>query len=263
MPKLPKYWRNKLWGGRRDIHDTTIRTAMIEQELRPSLIEESSQSSSGEENERIPNITSMPSCARMPNLPKYWRKKLWGGRKDIHDTTIRTAMIEQELRPSLIEEPSRSSSGEERERNPTIMRINRIPSSARMPKLPKYWRNKLWGGRKDIHDTTICTAMIEQELRPSLIEESSRSSSGEENERNPSCSGIAPFKLPFEEQDTEQCFENKCMVCLEGTDEEVQESHEVLPCGHIYHRCCLQSWRFQHDSCPTCRYNLNYHVMSC
>jgi hypothetical protein len=54
------------------------------------------------------------------------------------------------------------------------------------------------------------------------------------------------------------------VVCLEGIDEEVQqENHDVLLCGHIFHRCCLQSWRFQNDWCPICCYRLEYCVMFC
>lgn len=82
---------------------------------------------------------------------------------------------------------------------------------------------------------------------------------------------------------------NQCMICLDeiemnvdgdkrqekqthendGDDEnddidnEIMSKYDVLPCGHTFHRKCLNEWRFAHETCPTCRYRLEYYEMFC
>nr|GEX84749.1 RING-H2 finger protein ATL80 [Tanacetum cinerariifolium] len=46
----------------------------------------------------------------------------------------------------------------------------------------------------------------------------------------------------------------ECAICLS----EYQESDElrVLPCQHVYHLTCVDTWFDSHSSCPTCRLDL-------
>jgi len=46
----------------------------------------------------------------------------------------------------------------------------------------------------------------------------------------------------------------ECSVCKE----EFKKNDEVhkLPCKHVFHPDCIIPWLKQHNSCPTCRYEL-------
>lgn len=52
----------------------------------------------------------------------------------------------------------------------------------------------------------------------------------------------------------DQLAENSdnCAICWEK-----MESARKLPCGHLFHNSCLQSWLEQDTSCPTCRLTLS------
>lgn len=52
----------------------------------------------------------------------------------------------------------------------------------------------------------------------------------------------------IEELDTNS---DNCAICWEKMD-----SARKLPCGHLFHNGCLQSWMEQEPSCPTCRLSL-------
>ncbi|GJQ76760.1 hypothetical protein Trydic_g15602 [Trypoxylus dichotomus] len=54
----------------------------------------------------------------------------------------------------------------------------------------------------------------------------------------------------------EELLENSdnCAICWEK-----MESARKLPCTHLFHNTCLQSWLEQHTSCPTCRTTLSIH----
>ncbi|XP_024939992.1 E3 ubiquitin-protein ligase AMFR isoform X2 [Cephus cinctus] len=45
---------------------------------------------------------------------------------------------------------------------------------------------------------------------------------------------------------------DNCAICWEK-----MESARKLPCGHLFHNSCLQSWLEQDTSCPTCRLTLS------
>lgn len=47
---------------------------------------------------------------------------------------------------------------------------------------------------------------------------------------------------------------DNCAICWEK-----MERARKLPCGHLFHTSCLQSWLEQDTSCPTCRLALSVH----
>uniref|UniRef100_A0A182FG09 E3 ubiquitin-protein ligase AMFR n=1 Tax=Anopheles albimanus TaxID=7167 RepID=A0A182FG09_ANOAL len=47
---------------------------------------------------------------------------------------------------------------------------------------------------------------------------------------------------------------DNCAICWEK-----METARKLPCGHLFHNSCLQSWLEQDTSCPTCRLALSVH----
>lgn len=50
---------------------------------------------------------------------------------------------------------------------------------------------------------------------------------------------------------------DNCAICWEK-----MESARKLPCTHLFHNSCLQSWLEQDTSCPTCRLALSIHSLS-
>eukprot|EP01048_Picozoa_sp_COSAG05_P008899 COSAG05_NODE_702_length_7857_cov_37.135244_2_plen_278_part_00 len=49
--------------------------------------------------------------------------------------------------------------------------------------------------------------------------------------------------------------EQDCSVCQDMFRE--GERVARMPCGHAYHSACLQPWLRTHNTCPTCRYELD------
>jgi Ring finger domain len=45
--------------------------------------------------------------------------------------------------------------------------------------------------------------------------------------------------------------ERKCLVCQ--FEYETNESLRRLPCGHCFHKCCVDMWLQEKDVCPYCR----------
>ena len=93
------------------------------------------------------------------------------------------------------------------------------------------------------------------------VDSSTRTESGI-SQIHPICKVIAS-KTEHQDEDGSCCHENQieCMVCL-GT---ISNNHQVdsLPCGHKFHRNCLTTWRFVHNTCPTCRCELEYVEIYC
>jgi len=62
-------------------------------------------------------------------------------------------------------------------------------------------------------------------------------------------------KIKVTEEFLKSCKEiAECSVCKE----EFKKSDEVnqLPCNHVFHPDCIIPWLKQHNSCPTCRFEL-------
>ena len=46
----------------------------------------------------------------------------------------------------------------------------------------------------------------------------------------------------------------ECSICLENIED---ENKYVTQCAHIFHNECINKWTENHNSCPTCRTNLD------
>nr|KAF7404407.1 hypothetical protein H0235_015101 [Vespula pensylvanica] len=57
---------------------------------------------------------------------------------------------------------------------------------------------------------------------------------------------------PMASQDELANNSDNCAICWEK-----METARKLPCGHLFHNSCLQSWLEQDTSCPTCRLALS------
>lgn len=62
--------------------------------------------------------------------------------------------------------------------------------------------------------------------------------------------------------DKEEDCMKECLVCWEDLKAN-DGPHDTLPCGHVFHRSCVNDWRYQNQSCPTCRTNLEFAEMHC
>ena len=45
-----------------------------------------------------------------------------------------------------------------------------------------------------------------------------------------------------------------CAVCCSSIS--LGDMCMLLPCGHMYHPICIDPWLKEHNTCPTCRYEL-------
>ena len=63
---------------------------------------------------------------------------------------------------------------------------------------------------------------------------------------------------PQRKQILSQCCceeqQGTCSVCI--CDFEENEDLLRMPCGHLFHKDCIMPWIKDHNSCPTCRYEL-------
>lgn len=56
---------------------------------------------------------------------------------------------------------------------------------------------------------------------------------------------------PAESDTTGNPESHECTVCLE--DIEGSEMKRMLPCQHLYHSHCIESWAVKNNACPNCR----------
>ena len=47
---------------------------------------------------------------------------------------------------------------------------------------------------------------------------------------------------------TETTNKPQCCICLNSLD----KTAESLPCGHVYHSLCIQTWLAEKNNCPVC-----------
>lgn len=63
---------------------------------------------------------------------------------------------------------------------------------------------------------------------------------------------LTRFSYPMASQEELADNSDNCAICWEKMD-----TARKLPCGHLFHNSCLQSWLEQDTSCPTCRLALS------
>ena len=61
-------------------------------------------------------------------------------------------------------------------------------------------------------------------------------------------------RITVEPEDLAEAVNRECSVCLEAHPLRSQVTR--LPCAHIFHTSCIQTWLRDHNSCPVCRYEL-------
>ncbi|CAH8528624.1 unnamed protein product [Dicrocoelium dendriticum] len=78
----------------------------------------------------------------------------------------------------------------------------------------------------------------------------------------PPASEAAIGRLPVSTVTEELLSSHKtCSICFE--DYKLSETVTQLPCQHIYHTSCVNTWLKQHATCPICRKDLNGRDTSC
>ncbi|KAL0491739.1 RNG1L [Acrasis kona] len=65
---------------------------------------------------------------------------------------------------------------------------------------------------------------------------------------------MTPDRLEYKHKLNESADSEACSVCIE--DYELEEQLIQLPCEHIFHKHCIVPWIKEHNTCPTCRYEL-------
>ena len=61
-------------------------------------------------------------------------------------------------------------------------------------------------------------------------------------------------RLPRESYSREgtESESSECVICITVFEE--GEEIRVLPCKHVFHITCVDTWFESHSSCPTCRH---------
>ena len=55
----------------------------------------------------------------------------------------------------------------------------------------------------------------------------------------------------YSSSDSDHNGHNECPICL--TEFIVGDSLKKLPCGHLFHKNCIQSWFLRKMICPNCK----------
>merc|ERR1712187_493130 len=45
-----------------------------------------------------------------------------------------------------------------------------------------------------------------------------------------------------------------CAICLEAFEDTPDKKTRLLPCGHTFHACCVDTWQETRGTCPICRH---------
>lgn len=71
---------------------------------------------------------------------------------------------------------------------------------------------------------------------------------------SPSTSPLTPLPSSYPDATIEEleAVNNVCIICRE----EMVSRCKKLPCNHIFHTTCLQSWFQRQQTCPTCRMDI-------
>eukprot|EP00960_Hanusia_phi_P075782 768466-Hanusia_phi.AAC.3 len=69
-----------------------------------------------------------------------------------------------------------------------------------------------------------------------------------ENDSAPAASSYAIDGLPSHEATADEKA-TPCVIC----QEDLSGTLKRMPCSHAFHQSCLEKWLHQHNSCPTCR----------
>ena len=97
--------------------------------------------------------------------------------------------------------------------------------------------------------------MTEDESHHDIEEQKQQMKKNKKKKTSTSLDKISPSKL---DGGLLSSFDNNeepsCSICL--CEYEHGERVTKLPCGHIYHETCLNSWTANHFRCPLCNYDL-------
>lgn len=65
----------------------------------------------------------------------------------------------------------------------------------------------------------------------------------------------APLEAMSQMSQYPEKLEVACSLCLEQNEQ--NEGNVKTPCGHIFHKTCIQDWLICGDFCPICRFSFN------
>ena len=53
------------------------------------------------------------------------------------------------------------------------------------------------------------------------------------------------------------CKNTNCVICMEEFDTDKEKKVCSMPCGHFFHRQCLEQWLRNDASCPICKHRID------
>lgn len=109
----------------------------------------------------------------------------------------------------------------------------------------------LFRGLQSIVNSVVISVPLNERTTRRLRRES-RYTEQEQHDRveTPSTSTECDMELPSYSI-AKRCHTGDCPICLEKI--KVRQHILHLPCSHVYHRKCLETWFQRSRKCPTCR----------
>ena len=111
------------------------------------------------------------------------------------------------------------------------------------------------GGSSRDYGSVSTVDLTEDESHHDIEEQKQQMKKNKKKKTSTSLDKISPSKL---DGGLLSSFDNNeepsCSICL--CEYEHGERVTKLPCGHIYHETCLNSWTANHFRCPLCNYDL-------